>query len=65
MRSPVSGVIALGDCNDRGVFAHTSTNDFEIVADTLLRGGSRRVGDRLPAHAVLIDPPLARVGISQ
>ncbi len=28
----VSGIWALGDCNGRGAFTHTSYNDFEIVA---------------------------------
>jgi len=40
-------------------------NDFEIVAENLLRGDSRRVSDRIPVHAVFIDPPLARVGMSE
>jgi pyruvate/2-oxoglutarate dehydrogenase complex dihydrolipoamide dehydrogenase (E3) component len=59
------GVYALGDCNGRGAFTHTSFNDYEIVADNLLNGESRRVSDRIPAHALYIDPPLARVGMSE
>lgn len=59
------GVYALGDCNGRGAFTHTSYNDFEIVADNLLNGSSRRVSDRIPVHALFIDPPLAHVGMAE
>src|SRR5690606_7664844 len=36
----VPNVWALGDCNGRGAFTHTSYNDYEIVAANLLDGGS-------------------------
>jgi pyruvate/2-oxoglutarate dehydrogenase complex dihydrolipoamide dehydrogenase (E3) component len=58
----VPGIWALGDCNARGAFTHTSYNDFEIVAANLLDGEHRRVGDRILAYALYIDPPLGRVG---
>ena len=41
------GIWALGDCNGRGAFTHTSYNDFEIVAANLLDGDPRRVSDRI------------------
>jgi pyruvate/2-oxoglutarate dehydrogenase complex dihydrolipoamide dehydrogenase (E3) component len=59
------GVWALGDCNGRGAFTHTSYNDYEIVAANLLDGGSRRLSDRIPASAIYVDPPLGRVGMSE
>jgi hypothetical protein len=37
LRSTVPGIWALGDCNGRGAFTHTSYNDFEIVAANLSR----------------------------
>lgn len=61
----VPGIWALGDCNGRGAFTHTSYNDYEIVAANLLDGESRRVGDRIPAYALYVDPPLGRVGLSE
>jgi pyruvate/2-oxoglutarate dehydrogenase complex dihydrolipoamide dehydrogenase (E3) component len=61
----VHGIYALGDCNGRGAFTHTSYNDYEIVADNLLSSAGRRVSDRIPAHALYTDPPLARVGMSE
>jgi pyruvate/2-oxoglutarate dehydrogenase complex dihydrolipoamide dehydrogenase (E3) component len=64
LRTNVDGIWALGDCNGRGAFTHTSYNDYEIVAQNLLDGASRRVSDRIPAYALYIDPPLGRVGMS-
>jgi pyruvate/2-oxoglutarate dehydrogenase complex dihydrolipoamide dehydrogenase (E3) component len=65
LRTSVAGIYALGDCNGRGGFTHTSYNDFEIVAENLLDGASRRVSDRIFAEAIYIDPPLARIGMSE
>ncbi len=31
LRTNVPGIWALGDCNGRGAFTHTSWNDYEIV----------------------------------
>jgi pyruvate/2-oxoglutarate dehydrogenase complex dihydrolipoamide dehydrogenase (E3) component len=64
LRTSVPGIYAIGDCNGRGAFTHTSYNDYEIVADNLLDGDDRRVTDRLPAYALFVDPPLGRVGMT-
>src|ERR1039457_6808972 len=61
----VPGIWALGDCNGKGAFTHTSYNDFEIVAANLLDGDSRRVSDRIQAYGLYIDPPLGRVGMTE
>ncbi len=65
LRTNVPGVWAMGDCNGKSKFTHTSYNDYEIVAANLLDGGSRRVSDRIPAYNVYIDPPLGRIGMSE
>lgn len=65
LRTSVPGIWALGDCNGKGAFTHTAYNDFEIVAGNLLDDDSRRVGDRLPAYALYVDPPLGRVGLTE
>jgi pyruvate/2-oxoglutarate dehydrogenase complex dihydrolipoamide dehydrogenase (E3) component len=65
LRTSVTGMWALGDCNGRGAFTHTSYNDFEIVAANLLDGESRRVTDRISAYALYIDPPLGRAGMTE
>src|SRR3954469_1431131 len=64
-RTNVEGIWALGDCNGRGAFTHTSYNDYEIVAANLLDGDSRRLGDRFPVYALYTDPPLGRVGMTE
>lgn len=56
---------ALGDCNGKGAFTHTSYNDFEIVESNLLENGSRKVSDRIPIYALFTDPPLGRVGLTE
>jgi pyruvate/2-oxoglutarate dehydrogenase complex dihydrolipoamide dehydrogenase (E3) component len=65
LRTSAPNIWALGDCNGRGAFTHTSYNDFEIAAANLLDGAKRRVSDRIPAYALYIDPPLGRVGLTE
>jgi pyruvate/2-oxoglutarate dehydrogenase complex dihydrolipoamide dehydrogenase (E3) component len=64
LRTNVPGIWALGDCNGRGAFTHTSFNDGEIVADNLFNEDHRRVSDRIQAYALYIDPPLGRCGMT-
>ncbi len=65
LRTNVPGIWALGDCNGRGAFTHTSYNDYEIVAANLLDGDSRRVSDRITAYNLYTDPPLGRAGLTE
>ena len=65
LRTNVAGIWALGDCNGRGAFTHTSYNDFEIVAANLLDNDPRRVTDRITAYNLYIDPPLGRAGMTE
>jgi pyruvate/2-oxoglutarate dehydrogenase complex dihydrolipoamide dehydrogenase (E3) component len=65
LRTNVPGVWAMGDVNGRGAFTHTSYNDYEIIAANLLDKDPRRVSDRISAYALFIDPPLARIGLSE
>jgi pyruvate/2-oxoglutarate dehydrogenase complex dihydrolipoamide dehydrogenase (E3) component len=65
LETSVAGIWALGDCNGRGAFTHTSYNDYEIVAANLLDGDDRKVSDRITAYALYIDPPLGRVGMTE
>ena len=64
LQTNVPGIWALGDCNGRGAFTHTSYNDYEIVADNLFNAEHRRVSDRIQAYALYIDPPLGRCGMT-
>jgi pyruvate/2-oxoglutarate dehydrogenase complex dihydrolipoamide dehydrogenase (E3) component len=65
LQTNVPGIWALGDCNGRGAFTHTSYNDYEIVADNLFNADHRRVSDRIQAYALYIDPPLGRCGMTE
>ena len=62
LRTSVEGIWAVGDCNGRGAFTHTSYNDYEIVVANLFDDDPRRVDDRFPCYGLFIDPPLGRVG---
>jgi pyruvate/2-oxoglutarate dehydrogenase complex dihydrolipoamide dehydrogenase (E3) component len=65
LRTSVPGIWALGDCNGRGAFTHTSYNDYEIVAANLFDDDPRKVTDRHLAYALYVDPPLGRVGMTE
>jgi pyruvate/2-oxoglutarate dehydrogenase complex dihydrolipoamide dehydrogenase (E3) component len=65
LRTNVSGIWALGDCNGKGAFTHTAYNDYEIVAANLFEGKQRRLSDRIPCYALFVDPPLGRVGLTE
>jgi len=65
LRTNVPGIWAMGDCNGRGAFTHTSWNDFEIVAGNLLNNEQRSVKDRITAYALYTDPPLGRAGMTE
>jgi pyruvate/2-oxoglutarate dehydrogenase complex dihydrolipoamide dehydrogenase (E3) component len=65
LRTNVPGVWALGDCNGKGAFTHTSYNDFEIVVANLLDDDPRRVSNRIVCYGLFIDPPLGRAGMTE
>jgi pyruvate/2-oxoglutarate dehydrogenase complex dihydrolipoamide dehydrogenase (E3) component len=65
LRTNVPGIWAMGDCNGRGAFTHTSWNDFEIVTANILDNEQRRVSDRITAYGLYTDPPLGRVGMTE
>ena len=63
-KTSAEGVFALGDINGHGAFTHTSVNDAEIVLDQM-RGGTRKLSDRIPIYGLFIDPALGRVGMTE
>ena len=65
LKTNVPGVWAMGDCNGKGAFTHTSYNDYEIVAANLLDNDPRKVSDRIVAYNVYVDPPLGRAGMTE
>ncbi len=65
LRTSVPNIWAMGDCNGKGAFTHTSYNDYEIVAANLLDNDPRRVSDRILTYALYTDPPLGRAGLTE
>ena len=65
LRTRTEGVWALGDVNGRGAFTHTSYNDYEVIASNVVDGEARSVDSRIMCYAVFVDPPFARVGMSE
>ena len=65
LRTNVPGIFAMGDCNGRGAFTHTSYNDFEIIAANLFDADPRRIEDRILTYGLFIDPPLGRAGMTE
>ena len=64
LKTTATGVWAIGECAGSPQFTHVSVDDFRIVRDNMA-GGSRRTNDRLIPHVMFMDPPLARVGLSE
>ncbi|GAB3489044.1 FAD-containing oxidoreductase [Curvibacter fontanus] len=64
-RTSAAGVWAVGDCNGRGAFTHTSWNDHEIVVANLFEQDARRIADRIDCYALFIDPALGRIGMTE
>jgi pyruvate/2-oxoglutarate dehydrogenase complex dihydrolipoamide dehydrogenase (E3) component len=64
-RTSAEGVWAVGDCNGRGAFTHTSWNDHEIVVANLFDSDPRRITDRIACYALFIDPALGRIGMTE
>lgn len=61
----VDGVFAIGDCNGRGAFTHTSYHDFQIVESFLFKDKKRKISDRITTYGLFIDPPLGRIGMTK
>jgi pyruvate/2-oxoglutarate dehydrogenase complex dihydrolipoamide dehydrogenase (E3) component len=64
-KTNVKGVFAIGDCNGKGGFTHTSYNDFQIVESYILGDKKRKISDRITTYGLFIDPPLGRVGMTK
>ncbi len=64
LRTSAGHIFALGDLNGRGAFTHTSVHDGQVVLSRLT-GGTWSAKDRIPIHSMFIDPPLARVGMTE
>ena len=64
LETDVKNVYALGDCNGKGAFTHTSVHDFQIVYGNLFENKDKKASDRILAYGLYIDPPLGRAGMT-
>jgi pyruvate/2-oxoglutarate dehydrogenase complex dihydrolipoamide dehydrogenase (E3) component len=55
---------AIGECAGSPQFTHASLDDFRVIRDNLA-GGSRSTTGRVVPYCMFIDPPLARIGLSE
>lgn len=64
LETTAKGVWAIGECAGSPQFTHASLDDFRIIRDNL-DGGDRTTTGRLMPYCMFIDPPLARIGMSE
>ncbi|MGV8879584.1 MAG: mercuric reductase [Sphingobacteriaceae bacterium] len=65
LETNIEGVYALGDVKGGPAFTHIAYNDFLIVAGNLLQGKKLTTDGRMLPYCIFMDPPLARVGITE
>lgn len=64
LETTASGTWAIGECAGMPQFTHMSLDDFRVIRDNL-NGSERSTRDRMTPYCMFIDPPLARVGLSE
>lgn len=65
LETTVEGIWALGDVAGSAPFTHFAYDDFRVVRENLLNGGSASTANRISTYTVFLDPPLGRVGMSE
>lgn len=64
LETTAPNIWAIGECAGSPQFTHMSLDDFRVIRDNL-KGGNRSTKDRMTPYCMFIDPPLARVGMSE
>lgn len=64
LETTASNTWAIGECAGTPQFTHMSLDDFRVIRDNL-KGGNRSTTGRMAPYCMFIDPPLARVGLSE
>lgn len=66
LHTTAGNIYAIGDVKGGLQFTYISLDDYRIIREELFGDGSRTTQNRGPvSYAVFIDPPLARVGLSE
>jgi len=64
LETTAKDIWAIGECAGSPQFTHASLDDFRVIRDNL-GGGDRTTAGRLMHYCMFIDPPLARIGMSE
>jgi pyruvate/2-oxoglutarate dehydrogenase complex dihydrolipoamide dehydrogenase (E3) component len=64
LETTAPNVWAIGECAGSPYFTHVSEDDFNIIHANL-HGERRSTRNRLVPYCIFLDPPLARVGLSE
>jgi pyruvate/2-oxoglutarate dehydrogenase complex dihydrolipoamide dehydrogenase (E3) component len=65
LETSVPGIYAVGDVKGGPAFTHISYDDFRILRENWLNGGSATIEGRPVPNCVFIDPQLATVGLNE
>jgi pyruvate/2-oxoglutarate dehydrogenase complex dihydrolipoamide dehydrogenase (E3) component len=65
LETSVPGVYALGDVKGGPAFTHISYDDYRILENNLLKGGSATTSGRMVLYTVFIDPQLGHIGLHE
>jgi|SRR5882672_1471803 len=65
LESSAPGIYAVGDVKGGPAFTHISYDDFRILRENWLNGGSATIEGRPVPNCVFIDPQLATVGLNE
>lgn len=64
LETTAPGIWAIGECAGTPQFTHMSLDDFRVIRDNL-GGGNKTTAGRMMPYCMFIDPPLARIGMSE
>ena len=65
LETNVAGVYAMGDVKGGPAFTHIAYDDFRILNNNLLEGGTAGFKDRLVPYTLFTDPQLGRIGMGE
>jgi pyruvate/2-oxoglutarate dehydrogenase complex dihydrolipoamide dehydrogenase (E3) component len=65
LETSAPGIYAIGDVKGGPAFTHISYDDFRILRENWLAGGSATIDGRMVPNCVFIDPQLATVGLNE
>jgi pyruvate/2-oxoglutarate dehydrogenase complex dihydrolipoamide dehydrogenase (E3) component len=65
LQTNVPGIFAIGDVKGGPAFTHISYDDFRVLRENWLAGGSATIEGRMVPNCMFIDPQLASVGLNE